>query len=87
MTIFEALVIRIKQLMIENNINQTTLSKLTGLSKSTINNLLNNRTTSTSSSNLIKFAKAFDIRVQDLIGNDIFNNLEPPISKNHKNKH
>ncbi len=87
MTIHEALVIRIKQLMKEHNVNQTTLSKLTGIPKSTLNNMLNNRTTNTSSSNLIKFAKAFNIRVQDLIGNDIFDNLEPPISKNHKNKH
>ena len=87
MTIHEALVIRIKQLMKEHNVNQTTLSKLTVIPKSTLNNMLNNRTTNTSSSNLIKFAKAFNIRVQDLIGNDIFDNLEPPISKNHKNKH
>lgn len=87
MTIHETIAIRLKQLMKEHNINQTTLSKLTGISKSTIYNILNNRTKNTSSSNLIKFAKAFNIRVQDLIGNDIFDNLEPPISKNHKNKH
>lgn len=86
MTIHETIAIRLKQLMKEHNINQTTLSKLTGISKSTIYNILNNRTKNTSGSNLIKFAEAFDVRVDDIINNVIFNNPDLPVAEKNKNK-
>ncbi len=77
MTIHKAIVTRIKQLMKENNVNQSTLSKITGIPKSTINDLLNYRTKTTSSLYIVKISKAFDIKLSKFFDNDIFDNLEP----------
>ncbi len=78
MTIHKAIVTRIKQLMKENNVNQSTLSKITGIPKSTINDLLNYRTKTTSSLYIVKISKAFDIKLSKFFDDDIFNNIVPP---------
>ncbi len=84
MTIHEAIVTRIKQLMKKNNVNQSTLSKITGIPKSTINDLLNYRTKTTSSLYIVKISKAFGIKISEFFNNDIFNNLAPPKFNNKK---
>lgn len=79
MTIGEAVRIRILDLCKENNISINKLSTISGITQSTLNNIVSGRNQSTTISTIKKICDGLEISVVDFFSCDIFNNLEQEI--------
>ena len=78
MTIAEAVAKRTKDLLIEKNMTQYRLIKLTCLDKSTIQSIFKNKTKDIKFSTIYLIANAFGISVNEFINSSYFdvNNIE-----------
>ena len=79
MNIGEAVKIRILELCKNNKISINKLATISGITQSTLNNIVNGRNNSTTISTIKKLCDGMDISIQDFFHSPIFNNLEQEI--------
>ncbi len=79
MTIGEACRIRIQQLCNERGITLNKLAITSGITQSTLNNIMSGRNKSTTVSTIKKICDGIDISVLDFFSSDIFAELEQEI--------
>lgn len=78
MTIGEAVKLRIFELCDERNITVNKLCMMSGVTQSTVNNIIN-RHSNTTTSTLKKLCDGLDITIQDFFDSDLFRDLEQEI--------
>ena len=76
---------KIKELMHENNINSSQLSKLTGIYRSTLTMFLNRKNRTIRLENLLYICEAFNIKMSDFFSDSRFDTAEANEWRN-KNK-
>lgn len=79
MTIGEAVQCRILQLCEERNLSVNKLNSISGVTQSTINNIISGRNHSTTVSTLQKLCDGLGITIQDFFRSDLFVGLEQEI--------
>ncbi len=79
MDIHEAVRLRIFALCDANNITVNKLSTLSGITQSTLNNIVSGRNHSTTISTIKKICDGLEINLIDFFNDDIFKNLEQEI--------
>ena len=79
MTIGEAVRQRILDLCDERDITINKLSILSGMTQSTLNNIVNQRNRSTTVSTVQKICDGLDISIKDFFNSDLFDNVEQEI--------
>ncbi len=79
MNIGEATRLRIEELCRERHITTNRLSIISGITQSTLNNIISGRNNSTTISTIKKICDGLDITVQDFFASEIFVNLEQEI--------
>lgn len=79
MNIGNAVKERILELCSQRNITINKLGTLSGVTQSTINNIISGRNNSTTISTIKKLCDGLDISLIDFFTSDIFNNLEQEI--------
>ena len=79
MIIGEAVRIRILYLCKDKNITINKLGTISGVTQSTINNIISGRNNSTTISTIKKLCDGFDITINDFFNDSIFENLEQEI--------
>lgn len=79
MTIGEACRQRIRQLCEERNITLNKLAILSGITQSTLNNIVGGRNHSVTVSTLQKICDGLEITIQDFFGTPLFSDLEQEI--------
>lgn len=79
MNIGEAVKERILQLCVERNITINKLGTISGVTQSTINNIVSGRNNSTTIATIKKLCDGLDITILEFFSSDIFNNLEQEI--------
>ena len=76
MDIGKAVCQRIIELCAEHNITINKLATVSGITQSTLNNIVSGRNNSTTISTIKKICDGLDISVQDFFNSELFNNLE-----------
>jgi transcriptional regulator with XRE-family HTH domain len=79
MTIGEACRQRIRQLCEERNITLNKLAILSGITQSTLNNIVGGRNHSVTVSTLQKICDGLEITIRDFFGTPLFSDLEQEI--------
>ncbi len=79
MNIGEAVKERILQLCIENNISINKLCSLSGVTQSTVNNIVSGRNRSTTISTIKKLCDGLGITIEDFFTSELFRNLEQEV--------
>lgn len=79
MTIGEAVRFRILQLCEERNLSVNKLSSISGVTQSTVNNIISGRNHGTTVSTLQKLCDGLGITIQDFFQSDLFVGLEQEI--------
>ena len=79
MTIGEACRVRIQELCNERNITVNKLAIISGVTQSTLNNIVCGRNNSTTVSTIKKLCDGLEISIIDFFNCDIFKNLEQEI--------
>ena len=79
MTIGEACIIRIEQLCNERNITLNKLAIISGITQSTLNNIISGRNKSTTVSTIKKICDGIEISITNFFTSPIFENLEQEI--------
>lgn len=67
---------KIKEIMIEKNINASQLSKLTGIYRSTLNLFLNRKNRTIRLENLLYICEAFDMKLSEFFSDKRFDEAE-----------
>ena len=76
MNIGEAVKERILELCQERNISVNKLSNMSGVTQSTVNNIISGRNNSTTISTIKKLCDGLEITVEDFFHSELFRNLE-----------
>lgn len=76
MTIGEAVRARIVQLCDERDISFNKLSNISGVTQSTVNNIVSKRNHSTTMSTIKKLCDGLGITINDFFNSELFDNLE-----------
>lgn len=79
MTIGEAVRQRIIQLCQEHDISINKLSSISGITQSTVNNIVSGRNNSTTVSTIKKLCDGLGITINEFFHSDLFKNLEQKI--------
>ncbi len=79
MTIGKATKLRILELCETNSITVNKLSTISGITQSTLSNIIGGRNNSTTVSTIKKICDGLNITVQDFFNSEIFNDLEQEI--------
>lgn len=79
MTIGEAVKFRILELCNRYGFSINKLSTISGITQSTLNNIVSGRNNSTTISTIKKICDGMDISIQDFFDSDYFKNLEQEI--------
>ena len=79
MTVGEAVRQRIIQLCQERNISINKLSSISGVTQSTVNNIVSGRNNSVTVSTLKKLCDGLDMSINDFFASDVFSELEQEI--------
>ena len=79
MTVGEAVRQRIIQLCQDRNISINKLSGLSGVTQSTVNNIVSGRNQSTTVATIKKLCDGLDITIQDFFNSKLFSELEQEI--------
>ena len=79
MTVGEACRIRIEELLNERNITLNKLAIISGITQSTLNNIISGRNKSTTVSTVKKICDGIEISITDFFTSPIFENLEQEI--------
>ena len=70
---------RILELCTEKSITVNKLATMSGITQSTLNNIISGRNNSTTISTIKKICDGLDISIQDFFNSDIFDDLEQEI--------
>ncbi|MCR4888111.1 MAG: helix-turn-helix transcriptional regulator [Ruminococcus sp.] len=76
MNISEAVANRILELCKQNNITVNKLSTISGVTQSTVNDIVNHKAKNIGIITIKKLCDGFDITITDFFDNDIFRSLE-----------
>ena len=79
MTLGEALSARLVELCEERGLTINKLCNISGVTQSTVNNLLNGRNNSTTVSTIKKLCDGADITLAEFFDSDLFKTLDPEI--------
>lgn len=79
MNVGEAVKIRIIELCRERDITINKLSNLSGVTQSTVNNIVSGRNNSATVSTIKKLCDGLDITIEEFFSSDLFRNLEQEI--------
>lgn len=79
MTVNEATRQRIFQLCEERNLSVNKMCTMSGITQSTINNIVNHRNKSTTISTIKKICDGLEITLEEFFGSDLFRDLEQEI--------
>lgn len=79
MTIGEAVEERILQLCAENNVSINKLSTISGVTQSTVSNIVSGRNNSVTVSTIQKLCVGLGITIVDFFSNDLFREIEPEV--------
>ena len=79
MNIGEAVRDRILELCRENNISVNKLSGMSGVTQSTVNNIVSGRNNSTTISTIKKLCDGLNITIEDFFHSELFKDLEQEI--------
>ena len=79
MTVGEAVKERILQLCQEHSISINKLCTISGVTQSTVNNIINGRNNSTTISTIKKLCDGLEITVEEFFSNELFRDLEQEI--------
>ena len=79
MNIGEAVKLRIIELCKENKITLNKLSTISGITQSTLNNIISGRNNSTTVSTIKKICDGLEITIQEFFNSEFFDNLEQEI--------
>lgn len=79
MMVGEAVRLRILELCAERNITVNKLADISGVTQSTLNNIVSGRNKSTTISTVKKLCDGFDITIEEFFQNELFRNLEQEI--------
>ncbi len=79
MNIGEAVRIRILELCREKKITVNKLATISGITQSTLNNIVSGRNNSTTVSTVKKICDGLDITIQDFFGTELFRELEQEV--------
>ena len=79
MNIGQAVKERILELCREQNISVNKLCTMSGVTQSTVNNIINNRNNSTTISTIKKLCDGLNITVEEFFSSEIFRNLDQEI--------
>lgn len=79
MNIGEAVKERILELCRQRNISINKLSNMSGVTQSTVNNIVSGRNHSTTISTIKKLCDGMDITIEEFFNSDLFRNLEQEI--------
>ncbi|MBQ9743553.1 MAG: helix-turn-helix transcriptional regulator [Clostridia bacterium] len=79
MTVGEACVKRINELCRERNITVNRLAFMSGVTQSTLNNIVGGRNKSVTVSTLKKLCDGLEISIRDFFSSNVFNDLEQEI--------
>lgn len=79
MSIGEAVRLRIIELCNENNITINKLATISGVTQSTLNNIIGGRNNSTTVSTIKKLCDGLNISIEDFFKSEYFKNLEQEI--------
>ena len=80
LNIGEAVKCRILELCKEHNITVNKLSTISGITQSTLNNIVSGRNNTTTVSTVKKICDGLGITILDFFNSDLFNNLEQEIN-------
>ena len=79
MNIGEAVITRIVELCQERSLTINALANLSGITQSTLNNIVSGRNNSTTISTIKKICDGLDINIEDFFASNLFRNLEQEI--------
>lgn len=79
MNVGEAVKVRIIQLCHEHNISVNRLSTISGVTQSTVNNIISGRNNSTTISTIKKLCDGLGITIQDFFNSELFRELEQEV--------
>ena len=79
MTIGVAVKERILELCRENDMTINRLSYISGITQSTLNNVVSGRNNSTTVSTIQKICDGLEITIKDFFNADMFDNIEPEL--------
>ena len=79
MSIGEAVRLRIIELCNENNITVNKLATISGVTQSTLNNIIGGRNNSTTVSTIKKLCDGLNMSIEDFFKSEYFKNLEQEI--------
>ncbi len=79
MTIGEAVRIRILELCKSRDISVNKLSSISGVTQSTVNNIVSGRNNSATISTIKKLCDGLDITIEEFFASELFRNLEQEI--------
>ncbi len=79
MNVGEAVKERILELCVENNITINKLATISGITQSTLNNIINGRNNSTTIATIKKICDGLEITLEEFFSADTFKNLEQEI--------
>lgn len=79
MVLKEAIIQRILNLCEERSLTVNKLSTVCGMTQSTLNNIINGRNKSTTTSTIKKICDGLDITIADFFDDPLFQNLEQEI--------
>ena len=79
MVIGEAVKLRIIELCQSNNITINKLATISGITQSTLNNIVGGRNSSTTVTTIKKICDGLNISIEDFFRSDLFRNLEQEI--------
>lgn len=79
MNVGEAVKLRILELCEENNITVNRLATMSGITQSTLNNIVSGRNNSTTVATVKKICDGLSISVEDFFASDVFKGLEQEI--------
>ena len=79
LNIGEAVKLRIAELCMRRNITINKLATISGVTQSTLNNIIGGRNKGTNISTIKKLCDGLDITIQEFFSSDVFNGLEQEI--------
>lgn len=79
MRIGEAVRLRVLELCAQRNLSVNKLSALSGMTQSTLNNIVSGRNNSATVSTVKKICDGLEITIQEFFGSDLFRDLEQEI--------
>ena len=79
MTVGEACRVRIEELCAERNITLNKLAIISGITQSTLNNIISGRNKSTTVSTIKKICDGIEISIVEFFSSPVFENLEQEI--------